>query len=163
VSKKAHVEPTEAPEIPLPRDFDEDVVVLPREVDENGRGLYDDSALTIVKEFRAAGVTARYQHGQDNRTWIGEKSATALMVNFLIGISSNAGWDALCWLLRRRHSNDQVRVRVGRVRKTHDGLSWEWYSAKGSGAAVAAALAAIERPQRDDGSHEQEAPTEIEA
>jgi hypothetical protein len=144
------------PDTPLPTDFDEDIIVLPREVGEDGRGLYDDSVLTIVKEFRATGVTARYQHSQDDRTWIGEKGISTEALGLVIGIGSNAGWAALCWLLRRRHTTDHVRVRVGRFRKTQDEVSWEWYSVKGSGTAVAEALAAIEQPKYQLETDEQE-------
>jgi hypothetical protein len=55
-------ERTSAPEIPLPDELNADVVVFPREVEPDGRGLYHDTAITIVKEFRAEGVSAMYQH-----------------------------------------------------------------------------------------------------
>jgi hypothetical protein len=157
VDDETRAESVDAPETPVPTDFEEDIIVLPLEVDDEGRGLYDDSVLTIVKEFRiAGGVGARYQHPQDERTWIGEKAVPTEVLNLIIGIGSNAGWAALCWLLRRRYAKDQVRVRVGRLKKTKSEVSWQWYSVRGSGAAVSSALSAIERPQHELGSDGQE-------
>ena len=45
-----------------------DVLILPREVSD-GRGLYDDSMVTLAKEIRVAGVTADYQHDANARKW----------------------------------------------------------------------------------------------
>jgi hypothetical protein len=130
----------------LPTEFDGDVIVFPREVDPDGRGLYDDSVITIVKEFRIADISASYQHEQDSRSWIGEKAVPTAALDLLIGIASNAGWSALCWILRRQYKSSRVRVRVGRFRKTSTETAWEWYEVEGPGSGVAEALEAIETP-----------------
>jgi hypothetical protein len=159
--KQPEAQITDPPGIPLPSDFlGDDVVILPREVAEDGRGLYDESVLTIVKEFRADGVRARYQHGPSSRTWIGERGISTEVTALLIGIASNAGWAALCRLLRRNHGPDHVRVRVGRFRKTKSEMTWEWYRVEGPGAAVANVLATIEPAEEGvaQGAEEQEAP-----
>lgn len=144
VVDETRAEPISAPDVALPADPENDVVVFPREVDQDGRGLYDDSVVTIVKEFLAEGVSASYQHRQDERSWIGEKAAPKEVLDLLIGIASNAGWSALCRVLRREHTADRVRVRVARFKKTPNDTSWEWYKVEGPGAEVAEALAAIE-------------------
>ena len=41
-------------------------LILPREVSD-GRGLYDDSVVTLGEEIRAAGVSADYQHDANSR------------------------------------------------------------------------------------------------
>jgi hypothetical protein len=46
------------PDITLPTRLDAEVIVLPRETSQGGRGLYHESVLTFVKEFRPTGVTA---------------------------------------------------------------------------------------------------------
>jgi len=145
---KPQPETIDPPDIPLPSDLgDDDVLVLPREIAEDGKGMYDDSVLTIAKEFRSIGLRARYQHDPDSREWIGEYGVSPIALDLLIGIASNAGWAALCWLLIRKHGHDAVRVRVGRFKKTKDGISATWYSVKGPGADVAKALAEIEAPE----------------
>jgi hypothetical protein len=126
-------EPVAPPEIVVPEPRG-DVVVLPRETTEEGHGLYDDSVITLVKEFRALGVDASYQHDQDHRNWIGEKAVPLFAIDLIIGIASNAGWSALCKLLRRDHKGEQVRVRVGRFKRTGSGeFSCEWYEVEGPG------------------------------
>ena len=159
MSGSVRAEPVSPPDIQLPDALAGDVVVLPREVEPDGRALYDDSVLTIVKEFRAAGVSASYQHDQDSRTWVGEQAVAEVALALVIGIASNAGWAALCRILRSQHRSDQVRVRVGRFRRTSSETSWEWFNVEGPGAAVADALAAIEAPGAQGVELEQEEET----
>jgi hypothetical protein len=132
--------------MPLPSALDTDVVVLPREVLKDGRGLYDDSVITLVKEFRLTGVTAGFAHDPDARAWFGEKSFTGEFVDLAIGIASNAGWTALWWLLRRRPPSSTLRVRVARRREVASTVAWECYEVEGRAADVAQALAMIESP-----------------
>lgn len=159
MSGSVRAEPASPPDIPVPDVVAGDVVVLPREVAPDGRGLYDDSVLTIVKEFRAAGVSASYQHGPDSRSWIGEQAVAEAALALVIGIASNAGWTALCRILRRQHNSDHVRVRVGRFGRTSSETSWEWFKVEGPGGAVADALAAIEAPTAQEVELEQEEET----
>ena len=77
--------------------------------------------------------------GAESRTWIGENAVEALALSLIIGILSNAGWDALCAVLRRRGSK-RVEVKVARHVEKAEGSSWEWFQADGEGDAVAAAL-----------------------
>lgn len=149
-------ERTSAPEIPLPDELNADVVVFPREVEPDGRGLYHGTGITIVKEFRAEGVSATYQHDKDARTWVGEKAAMQVALDVIIGIAGAAGWAALCRILRRDYGSDRVRIRVGRFRKAASEISWEWYRVDGPGREVARALAAIEAPTDEEEQLEQE-------
>lgn len=157
MGETANVEVADPPDVPLPAELDGDVVVLPREVESDGRGLYSDTAVGIVKEFRAEGVSARYQHDQGERSWVGEKALAEVAIALVIGIASNAGWAALCRIVRREHGADRVSIRVGRLRKTRKETSWEWYKIEGSGRAVADALTAIEAPSDEGARAEQEA------
>jgi hypothetical protein len=152
------------PGIPLPNNLgDEDVIVFPREIGEDGHGLYDDSVLTVVKEFRSRSVAARYQHDPESRDWIGEYGVPTLVLDLVVGIASNAGWAALCWLLIRNHSADSVRVRVGRFKKAGGKFSATWFSIKGPGADVARVLAEIEAPEGGvQPGNEEKAPATIE-
>jgi hypothetical protein len=60
------IRPPDAPRVPLPTKQATDVLLLPREV-ADGQGLYDDSVVTLVKELRATGASAEYQHGPGAR------------------------------------------------------------------------------------------------
>jgi hypothetical protein len=134
------LEPTHAPDFDVPMP-DGDIVVLPREIADDGRGLYDESVITIVKEFRSLDVGADYLHGPDERSWIGERAIPPLVIDLIVGITSNAGWSALCRLLGKKHPENQVQVRVGRIRGKQ--FSADWYKIEGPGKDVADVIAAM--------------------
>jgi hypothetical protein len=130
------------PPATLPNRWTTDVLILPREV-VDGRGLYDDSVVTVAKELRAAGTSAGYAHGPDAREWIGEKGVDAIVLSLIVGIASNAGWAGLRALVGRARSN-RVRIRVARVRETPDGPEAEWFQLEGPGDEVAEALRVLQ-------------------
>jgi hypothetical protein len=147
----------------VPNEILGDVIVMPREIGPSGEGLYDDSVITIVKDFRAVGVSADFEHQPDARGWIGEQAAAIYVIDLIIGIASHAGWNALCWIVGKQHKSDQVRVRVARCHQTATETTWEWHELEGSGEAVAKALAAIEAADDEGLEVEQEtAPKAIE-
>lgn len=155
----AQVRKIEAP-LAAPAELGADLLVLPRETDDDGRGLYDDSAITIVKELKSLGADARYQHEKEERAWIGEESAAILALTLIIGIAGNAGWSALQALFRGSFSTKRVRVRVGRYEKLADGATKaEWYEVEGTGEDVADALAQLASGK---GSDEEAGKKEIE-
>jgi hypothetical protein len=127
----------ESPAIPLPEQVETDIVVLPDEVDQDGIGLYPDSALSLVKELHALGVTAQYQHSQDTRNWTGEKSFGAVAFSWVLGIASNAGWAALCVLLRRSKDKARVRIKLARCTQTATQTTWDWFEVEGEKPEVA--------------------------
>jgi hypothetical protein len=135
--------PIDPPPIGLPDEITVDLLILPRKLDEDGDGLYDDSVLTLVKELRAEGITADYLHPPEERRWIGEKSAVALVVEFVIGVGGNAGWAALKALFRRREAGT-IRVRLARRTSRGEEDEWEWFEAEGTGEEVARAIEALE-------------------
>lgn len=137
----ATVREIDPPIAPAPESVDVDVLILPREI-EDGVGLYDDSALTLAKDLREAGVTAEYQHPADARGWIGERGAD-ILIAFIVGIASNAAWSAISGLLRRQHAADSVRVRVSRIRDRKSNRDWEWFELEGTGDEVADALESL--------------------
>lgn len=146
----------EAP-LAAPEKLEADLVVLPREVAEDGRGLYDDSVITIVKELKSLGADARYQHEKSERAWIGEESAAKIALDLIIGIASGAGWSGLQALFRGSFSTRRVRVRVGRYEQLADGSTKsEWYEIDGRGAEVSEMLRELERGE----GHGEEARTE---
>lgn len=150
------VKPIDAPlSVMLPEELPAlDVLILPREVSD-GRGLYDDSVVTLAKEIRAAGVTADYQHDADSRKWIGEKHVDPLVLDIIAGFITNAGWAGVAAAISRRKSQ-RVRVRFGR-RKDPSGSLEEWLEVEGPGAEVAEALKELQQggsADEDDGEGE---------
>jgi hypothetical protein len=144
LNKYMSIKPIEAPAgLAMPETPSADAVVLPRETDGE-IGLYDDSVVTLVKELREAGASAEFMHGAESRSFIGEKAVDVLVVSLVIGIASNAGWDALRAVLSRR-GKKPVEVKAARYEEEADGKRWEWIEAKGEGEAVAAAIDAWRR------------------
>lgn len=147
----------EAP-LAAPEKLGADLVVLPREIADDGRGLYDDSVITIVKELKSLGADARYQHEKSDRAWIGEESAAKIALDLIIGIASGAGWSGLQALFRGSFRTRRVRVRVGRYEQLADGSTKaEWYEIDGQGEEVSEMLHEIERGEgRDEEARTQE-------
>jgi hypothetical protein len=103
-----------------------DVVVLPARRDDDGRGVYGESTVFLVKELRAAGVSASYADPSDRRVFEVKKSAlgTAL-VSVALGLVSNAGWDGVkAWL--RREQPDGQRLEVSFADLSADGARTMW-------------------------------------
>lgn len=138
------------PAVPVSADLsDEDVVLLPREIDDNGIALYDDSVITVAKDLREYGATARFQHPADERSFIGERGATPVLLNLVITVGTKVGWAAVKAYLERQRSSDRVRVTVCKIDKSDAGTSFRWYKAEGPGAGVATAIAQIESSEDD--------------
>jgi hypothetical protein len=151
------VNASSAPSIDLPDTLTVDLVVLPREIDEAGQGLYDDSVVDLVKVLNLDGVKAAYLHDQTHRSWIGEKSFADVALNFIVGIASSAAWSGFLAMLSNKRANTQVKGKIARVTQTPLGTTWEWFEVEGTGEQVAEALKAIppsnppERQALDDG------------
>ena len=131
----------------------QDLLVFARELND-GYGDYDDSVITIVKEFRLAGADASFEHGPERRRWIGENAVDPTVLELIVGIGSNAAWAALCALVSRRKS-DHVRVQWGQWEEASGEL--QWFEAEGSGDAVAAAIEAA-RPTDEEGARPKDEP-----
>ena len=116
LSVMVDVQPIDAPSnVMLPDELPAvNVLILPREVSD-GRGLYDDSVMTLAKEIRAAGVTADYQHDANSRKWIGEKHVNPLVLDIIAGLITNAGWAGMMAAISMRKS-ERVRVRSAGAR-----------------------------------------------
>jgi hypothetical protein len=142
------VRPTEAPDLALPVVHQADLLVLPREIDEAGRGLYHDSVLDLVKQLRRDGVNADYLHSRDNRSWIGEKSIGPYVLDFVIGLASNGAWEGITQLLHRI-GDKKVRGKVARVRQSDSETVWEWYEVEGDAKGVAEALKELGKSNDD--------------
>jgi len=156
----SNVEPREiAPPTELgiiPKDAP-DVLILPARV-EDGIGLYHDSVVTLVKELRAAGVSAGYEHGPKARRWIGHKGVSTIVLDVVLGILGNAGWAGIYALLKRGGSS-RIRIRITRLQRTALGSDSQWYEIEGPAREVAEILKQLDAddcsgglpPDNDDG------------
>lgn len=77
------------------------VVVMPvHRVD--GRGVYTQSSILMVKRLRAAGVEAEFLDSADQRTFEVKKSIEALILTVVLGVASSAAWDGIKAFFRSR-------------------------------------------------------------
>ncbi|MFC8492452.1 hypothetical protein ACFUJU_16975 [Streptomyces sp. NPDC057235] len=113
------------------------VLVLPRELGEDGSAWYHDTALDLVKALKHEGVDASFAHTADERRWLGEKSQLQYALDAVVGIIAAGAYDGIKLLLRGRHRSVPVRLRV--TRQSSEGV-WEWYEIEGDGEGVAEAL-----------------------
>ena len=141
--------PTVPPAIPLPTTPPFDLVVLPREISDDGIGLYDDSVVYLVKQLRAESVNAGYLHHTAERQWISEKGFADNALSFVLGVASNGAWYGLTLLLRRNHAQSPVRGKVARCVQSSDGTTtWEWYEVEGNGDEVATIIDNLQNKPR---------------
>ena len=122
------------------------MVVLPREIASSGLAVYHESVLTLVKELKLEGVSADYQQGESDRTWLGHRSVGTVALDFIVGVASGAGWEALRMLLLKRYAAATVKGTVARCTRTSDAVTWEWFEVEGSGTDVADVLARLAPP-----------------
>jgi hypothetical protein len=92
------------------RAVEADLVVLPRRWAADGRGVYGEATLFLVKELRADGVNAAYLESGKDRLFEVKKSALLAglaTIGFGIGagIGTNAAWAGIKRLLTR-HADD---------------------------------------------------------
>ncbi|MEV7720632.1 hypothetical protein [Streptomyces sp. NPDC088184] len=143
MTSPALARPVEPLAVEIPTDFSCDVVVLPREIDEAGVARYHDTAIDLVKALKAEGLTASFAHQPDEQGWLGERSVLQYTLDVVVGMFSAGAYDGLMALLRRRHSESPVRLRITRQVATESGSGWEWIEVEGEGDAVAQALAPL--------------------
>ncbi|GHF22010.1 hypothetical protein GCM10014715_89810 [Streptomyces spiralis] len=139
-SSPAVPRPIEPLAVPVPIDSECDVVVLPRELDESGVARYHDTATDLVKALKFEGLSASFAHIPEERRWLGEKGLLAYTLDVVIGMISAGAYDGLGALLRRRHNDTPVRLRITRQVSTAAGSGWEWIELEGTGESVAQAL-----------------------
>ena len=87
------------------------LVFLPLERKEDGRGIYGQSSLTLVKELKVTGVNSSYLDSSENRTFEVKKSIQIEIVNLVIYLAQEAtkefAWNELKQLLKSKHPESQ--------------------------------------------------------
>lgn len=95
-----------------------DVVVLPIRVDaRNGKNVYSQQDVLIVKRLKAEGIRAAYLDDSEDRVFESLNSAELVIAGTLVlGIATNFAYDALKAIVkrmwRRSNSNDQISLRI---------------------------------------------------
>ena len=118
---------------------DLDVIVLPSQINESGIALYEGTMVTSVKEFAELGVKVQFANPPEERAWITQESLAGEGINLVVGILSAGGWEALKALVLHRR-NGRVRARIFSGSITKQGIQWSYFSANGTGKAVAAQI-----------------------
>lgn len=121
-----------------------DVLVMPMR-NVNGVAVYSQESLDLVKELRAAGLTAAFLHGPSERIFEAKKSAVAVLGAIALGIATNAGWDGVKALMRRGGPTGKLAVTFTDLKDQQtSAMSW---TVTGDSDAV---LDAIDKLRRSD-------------
>jgi hypothetical protein len=115
-----------------------DLTVLPMEAAGDGLFIYDEAAIDLVKELKAAGVDAGYAHESDVRRYYSERSAE-IAVALLINLASSAIWEALLFALQRYRNRQKLSVTIVDD-KLPDGAEHRFRKFEGSGEDVLEAM-----------------------
>jgi hypothetical protein len=115
-----------------------DLTVLPMDATEDGLFIYDEAAIDLVKELKAAGVDAGYAHQSDVRRYYSERSAE-IAVSLLINLASSAIWEALMFALLRYKNRQMLSVTIVDD-KLPDGAEHHFRKFEGSGEDVLEAM-----------------------
>jgi hypothetical protein len=126
-----------------------DVVVMPSAVDELGTA-FTGSDVALVRELQELGATSDYLQPESARLAYTERSVGALILTFVVGVASNAGWSALRALLSGKRAVTPVRATIARRTETNGASAWEWYEIEGSGSEVAEAIDMIRSHRSSD-------------
>jgi hypothetical protein len=130
------------------------IVVLPRD-QRDGKAVYTEPSVMLVKELRATGADAAYLDPSDVRAFEVKKGVLGDgLLAVVIGIASNGAWEAIKALLRRGPTQPlsvtYLELDDGNERR---GLAWK---VEGDPDAVLDAIDKLRRgepepPQVDDG------------
>jgi hypothetical protein len=92
------------------------LVVLPIRQLDDGRGVYPEASIFMVKELRASGIPIDFADESGNRTFETKKGWVLDSMNeLIIGVAGGAGWDGLKRLsgrLRGEGGSTPVRITV---------------------------------------------------
>ncbi len=139
------VERTELPKEELEAAFavGASIVIMPHARTEDGRGIYGESTLSLVKDLRAQRLDAKYADEPERRVFEVKKGVLADgFVTIVLGIASAGAWDAfkiyiLGWL-------DDKKMEITYTDLSADGREESW-TIRGQGRDVLAAIDKIRR------------------
>jgi hypothetical protein len=124
------------------------LVVLPRSQSDDGKAVYSEASLHLVKELREAGYDAGFLDGSANRLFEVKKGDLAVLGVILLGIASSAGWDGIKWLVRSIASSESKPKKLELTIVRADNATS--YHLQGRPSDVLDAIEAIGQLGRDD-------------
>lgn len=117
------------------------LVVLPiRHV--NGQGVYTQTSMLLVKQLRAAGLSAEFLDPPESRTFEVKKGVfTEIIVTIALNIGASAAWDAIKAVFRSRSVGEQPKLSVTYVDlDSKDGERGKAWKVEGDSDAVLQAI-----------------------
>lgn len=122
----------------LPSDIDEnEVIVLPERVNQNGVALYVQSSMELYKELREHdSLQVSYLETEGGRKWIdrlgnSDELIISLILSIPAGVISGAIWYAIQRFAIERKDNKNTRLKVTIASRTPDSTV-KWYEFDGS-------------------------------
>lgn len=120
-------DPADPPPYALSQFEEADVVLLPMYMDGD-QAIYADGTTMAVKRLRALGARAAWAHDASHRAWYGERGAGEVVVAFVVGILSSAGWDAIKLFFSQGSAHVQLKMFY---RTSTDGSEERWIELQG--------------------------------
>ncbi len=87
------------------------------ESSDAGFWVYNEAAIDLVKDLKAAGIDAGYAHPADSRRYYSERSAE-IAVSFLVSLGSAAVWETFMLALQRYRSRHKLSVTIVEERRS---------------------------------------------
>ncbi len=125
-------DPAAPPPYAIPQVEQADLILLPMYMDGD-RAIYADGTTTAVKRLRGLGARAEWSHDAAHRAWYGERAAGQVVVEFVVGVLSSAGWDAIKLLFRQ--GTGTIRLKLY-WRTDSNGTDEKWVELEGDSKAV---------------------------
>ena len=115
-----------------------DILVLPESRLPDDVGVYNEALIDLVKDLRNNGCMVSWADAQEQRQYMGKKSAVAAIILSLgISVAGTAAWDVIKMLFRTAPRNSN-RVRCEIFRQTNaDGSELEKLTYDGTGDGLA--------------------------
>jgi hypothetical protein len=143
---------------------DDAILILPIRQTDDGRGIYPESVVTLVKRLRASGVNARFMHPPERRLFEAQMGVmTDVVAPIVLGVLSSAAWDGLKRLLAESKRN-RLNVIFSEAKKS-DGDASRWWHVDGDADVAMRAIDKLLSQGEDQGlpPHEAEEPGSPEA
>jgi hypothetical protein len=102
-------------------------------VDE-GKGVYPDEAVMLVKDLAARGIRAQYLHDSKDREWLklmGEELAVALVIQLTMEFIASGAWEIFFDYLIDRFPKREIDLTFGVVEDPNNSQRSVWFEVRG--------------------------------
>jgi hypothetical protein len=152
------IRPISAPEsFRLPLDTNQEVIILPEKVLDNGDGLYAESAYTLFKDLRSEGINVSYLNEPTSRKAVSRFGVPDKVIDLMIGFAGNflasAAWYFIQKKLENTQSDTKVTGKFATCEVVDGKTTWKWSEIHGTASEVAQAMKELsdqnnERPSK---------------